>query len=219
VHPNASALFAIFVVTNMGSGYDTLFWSDRWLLGKSIEELAPNVFRTVTVRTRKKRTVAEALVDNTWVFDIRGALNWHGLMEYLELWDAISDVHLSSSSDIHRWKFESSGFFSSRSAYKAFFVGAIKFEPWKHLWKSWAPNKCMIFLWLAVRNRCWTANRLQKKGTTRLAKGIMCTAMAVSLSMSRTDISFPIKLAYMRMCYWSQYKSAKELARRKWQRA
>jgi len=163
VHPNASALFAIFVVTNMGSGYDTLFWSDRWLLGKSIEELAPNVFRTVTVRTRKKRTVAEALVDNTWVFDIRGALNWHGLMEYLELWDAISDVHLSSSSDIHCWKFESSGFFSSRSAYKAFFVGAIKFEPWKCLWKSWAPNKCMIFLWLAVRNRCWTANRSQKR--------------------------------------------------------
>jgi len=163
VHPNASALFAISVVTNVGSGNDTLFWSSRWLLGKSIEELAPNVFRTVTVRTRKKRTVAEALVDNTWVSDIRGALNWHGLMEYLELWDAISDVHLSSSSDIHRWKFESSGFFSSRSAYKAFFVGAIKFEPWKRLWKSWAPNKCMIFLWLAVRNRCWTANRLQKR--------------------------------------------------------
>ena len=47
----------------------------------------------------------------------------------------------------------------------------------------------------------------------------MCTAMAVSLLMSRTDISFSIKLAYMRMCYLSQYKSAKELARRKWQRA
>ena len=170
VHPNASALFAISVVTNVGSGNDTLFWSSRWLLGKSIEELAPNVFRTVTVRTRKKRTVAEALVDNTWVSDIRGALNWHGLMEYLELWDAISDVHLSSSSDIHRWKFESSGFFSSRSAYKAFFVGAIKFEPWKCLSKSWAPNKCMIFLWLAVRNRCWTANRLQK-GNYKVSQG------------------------------------------------
>jgi len=164
VHPNASALFAISVVTNVGSGNDTLFWSSRWLLGKSIEELAPNVFRTVTVRTRKKRTVAEALVDNTWVSDIRGALNWHGLMEYLELWDAISDVHLSSSADIHRWKFESSGFFSSRSAYKAFFVGAIKFEPWKRLWKSWAPNKCKIFLWLAIHNRCWTADCLQKRG-------------------------------------------------------
>jgi len=29
---------------------------------------------------------------------------------------------------------------------------------------------------------------------TRLAKGVMCTAMAVSLLMSRTDIYFPIKL-------------------------
>jgi len=45
-----------------------------------------------------------------------------------------------------------------------FFVGSITFEPWKRLWKSWAPNKCKTFIWLAIRNRCWTADRLQKRG-------------------------------------------------------
>jgi len=38
------------------------------------------------------------------------------------------------------------------------------FEPWKRLWKSWAPGKCKTFLWLAIRDRCWTADRLQKRG-------------------------------------------------------
>jgi len=31
-------------------------------------------------------------------------------------------------------------------------------------WKSWAPSKCKTFIWLAIRNRCWTADRLQKRG-------------------------------------------------------
>jgi len=29
--------------------------------------------------------------------------------------------------------------------------------------KSWAPSKCKIFIWLAIQNCCWTADRLQKK--------------------------------------------------------
>jgi hypothetical protein len=152
------------VVTTVGNGTNTLFWSDRWLLGTSLEELAPNVHKTVPLRVRKSRTVTEALIDHSWVSDIRGALSWHGLMEYLELWDTIADFQLNTAEDHHSWKFESSGIFSSRSAYRAFFVGAIQFEPWKRLWKTWAPNKCKIFVWLAVRNSCWTADRLLKQG-------------------------------------------------------
>jgi hypothetical protein len=76
----------------------------------------------------------------------------------------LSEFLLNNSDDLHQWKFESSGIFSSRSTYRAFFVGAVQFEPWKRLWKAWAPNKCKTFVWLAIRNRCWTADRLQKKG-------------------------------------------------------
>jgi len=45
-----------------------------------------------------------------------------------------------------------------------FFAGSITFEPWKRLWKSLAPSKCKTFVWLAIRNRCWTADRLEKRG-------------------------------------------------------
>jgi len=164
VHPNTAALFTVSVFTTVGNGHNTLFWTDRWLHGCSIENLAPNVFKCIPARLRKSRTVREALLDLTWVSDIRGALGWLGLVEYLELWDVLTDVVLQDTEDIHHWKFEASGLFSSRSAYRAFFAGSVGFEPWKRLWKSWAPSKCKTFVWLAIRNRCWTADRLQKRG-------------------------------------------------------
>ena len=83
----------------MGNGENTLFWTDRWLLGTRLEDLAPSVFQAVPARVRKARTVAEALVDHSWVSDIRGALSLHGLVEYLELWDALTDFQLNNSVD------------------------------------------------------------------------------------------------------------------------
>jgi len=80
------------------------------------------------------------------------------------IWDAISEIHLNFTEDLHQSKFESSGIFSTRSAYRSFFIGAIHFEPWKRLWKAWAPNKCKIFVWIVIHNRCWTADHLQRRG-------------------------------------------------------
>jgi len=164
VHPNTTTIFAISIVTTVGNGQNTKFWTDRWLHGSCLEDLAPNVFKSVPLRLRKARTVNEALQNNTWVADIRGPLGWHGHAEYLELWDILNNWNLDTTNDVHQWKFEISGLFSTRSAYRNFFIGSVTFEPWKRLWKSWAPSKCKTFVWLAIRNRCWTADRLQKRG-------------------------------------------------------
>lgn len=58
--------------------------------------------------------------------------------------------------------------------HRAFHNGAITFEPWRRLWKSWAPPKCKVFLWLAIRNRCWTADRLAKSGLPHPAMCPLC---------------------------------------------
>jgi hypothetical protein len=40
-----------------------MFWTDRWLSGKkNIEELAPNLLRTVPLRAVKQCTVADAII-------------------------------------------------------------------------------------------------------------------------------------------------------------
>lgn len=96
--------------------------------------------------------------------EISSYLTLIGMQQYLLLWDSISEVVLSPETDQHVWRHESSGQFTSKSCYNVLFSGSITFEPWKQLWKSWAPPKCKTFLWLAIRNRCWTADRLRKCG-------------------------------------------------------
>jgi len=61
VYSQTSAMFAIAVESMVGNGRNTLFWTDRWLHGSSLESLAPNVVRCVPFKFRKKRTVHERL--------------------------------------------------------------------------------------------------------------------------------------------------------------
>jgi hypothetical protein len=51
-----------------------------------MEDLSPNVLKCVPLKVRKTRTMFEAMQHHTWVIDIRSALCWRGLAEYLELW-------------------------------------------------------------------------------------------------------------------------------------
>jgi hypothetical protein len=164
VHQSAKVFFSMAVVTEVGDGKNTLFWSDRWLNGQSLDRVVPHLFHTIS-RRAKKRTVFDALTDMRWVSDIRGALTVAVLDEYLELWDMLSEVVLQPNvAETHTWRFAASGQYSAKSAYEAMFVGAIHFKPWERIWKSWAPGKCKFFMWLVAHNKCWTADRLAKRG-------------------------------------------------------
>jgi exonuclease III len=164
-HKNAQALFALAVTTAVGNGRNTKFWTDRWLNGSSIEQLAPHLFACVPKRRAKRRTVSEALLDDNWVQDIQGHRSVAVMAEYLEIWDMIQEVVLQPEvEDVHKWRFEASGVFSTQSAYKAFFIGSVQFEPYNLIWGNWAPRKCKFFLWLVAHNRCWTADRLARRG-------------------------------------------------------
>jgi hypothetical protein len=100
-----------------------------------------------------------------WISLFKPTLSPVGIQQYLALWDTLEEIELTQQEDHHVWRRESSGLFSSRSCYKVQFMlmGSIIFEPWKRFWKSWAPPKCKTFLWLVMHNKCWTADRLQKR--------------------------------------------------------
>lgn len=51
-HPNSVALFAIAITTDIGNGKHMMFWTDRWIHGCSIENLALSVFAAVSKRRR-----------------------------------------------------------------------------------------------------------------------------------------------------------------------
>jgi hypothetical protein len=104
-------------------------------------------------------------VNRSWVEDIKGALTVQVLADYLSIWDLVDGVVLQPGVlDRHVWKLSSNGTYSCKSAYQAMFIGTIQFAPWRKIWRSWAPANCKFFAWLAINNRCWTSDRLARRG-------------------------------------------------------
>ncbi|XP_022681873.1 probable RNA-dependent RNA polymerase 3 [Setaria italica] len=68
----------------VGNGETILFWKDRWLNGKTMAEIAPNFILAIPKRIVRRRTVAEAISNQKWVSDIKGALSVQVLVEYLQ---------------------------------------------------------------------------------------------------------------------------------------
>lgn len=172
--PQVLSFFAMAVETVVGNGKNTRFWTDRWLLSQSLEHALPQLFSSIAARA-KKRIDFDAFNDGRWISDIKGALTVHVLIEYLHLWELLSTVVLQPEvEDTHIWKFTTSGIFSTKSAYGALFIGAVHFSPWEQIWKSWAPRKCKFFLWTVAHNKCWTADRLARRGLTYPPRCPLC---------------------------------------------
>ncbi|GJN20314.1 hypothetical protein PR202_gb07677 [Eleusine coracana subsp. coracana] len=172
--------------TTIGNGRTNLFWKEKWIHGSSIAELAPTVIAAVPAKTWDTRLVAEALVNQNWAHDIEGGISMIGLYELFQLADILADVVLSEEEDLHIWRFDNSGQYTTKSTYLAFFNGAIQFEPWRRIWKSWAPAKCKIFLWLAVRNNVGQQIVWQKETSL-----ILTIAYCVTKKLKISNIFLP----------------------------
>jgi hypothetical protein len=157
------------VVTEIGDGANTLFWQDKWLFGKTINEIAPLISTLVPTRIANMRTVFEAITD------FRGIVTVQVLLEFLNLCDLIDEMPLQPRvEDKHSWHLSTSGKYSAKSAYNALFQGSIPFNARERIWKSWTPNKCRFFLWLIAHNRCWTADRLARRDLPHLDRCPLC---------------------------------------------
>lgn len=62
---NAQALFYVVFKSIVGNGKTIRFWSDCWLSGKTVAEIAPNLIKLIPKRVVKNRTVAQALENRT----------------------------------------------------------------------------------------------------------------------------------------------------------
>jgi len=91
------------------------------LADQSLKQLLPHLFSAVAARGRK-RTVCASLENRKLVANIKGALTVEVLREYLQLWDLLQGFELQPEvEDSHIWQFPTSGNFSTKSAYEAFF--------------------------------------------------------------------------------------------------
>lgn len=147
--PAVQSIFRASTSWSIGDGTTCLFWEDHWIDGFTVAELAPLVHALVPRRLRKCRLVAEGLADRSWVQDVQGTLCPAALVQYIELWLRLSPVTLSATPDRLIWRWTTDGVYSAKSCYKALFYGSTIEPSWKLTWKSWAPLRIKIFLWLA----------------------------------------------------------------------
>jgi hypothetical protein len=147
VSAEVAGLISMAVITEVGNGANTLFWKDRWLHGQSIQDLAPMVYALVPNRRTSRRTVLEALNGDKWTEDLQGDIGPTALFEFFGLWDILNEVELNKEIlDKHIWRLSDSGNYTTKSAYDTLFHGAILFELYERIWKSWAPQMQIFYV-------------------------------------------------------------------------
>ncbi|KAF7016570.1 hypothetical protein CFC21_030152 [Triticum aestivum] len=52
--------------------------------------------------------------------------------------------------------------------------GSMTCFSWKLIWKNWAPPRVKFFHWLASQDRCWTADRLARRGLQHQPRCPLC---------------------------------------------
>jgi hypothetical protein len=111
------------LTSEVGDGANTLFWTDKWLHGERIFDLAPRLFGLIPKRFVSKRTLQEALSNKRWISDIKGALTVEAITDYLHLWEMFSGFELQPDrEDKHIFSIASDCRYSAKSTYKGLFL-------------------------------------------------------------------------------------------------
>jgi hypothetical protein len=119
------AFFYTAMLTEIGNGSSTLFWQDRWVHGKNIEDLAPRLLAVVPKNIRNNWTVLEALTDIKWLTDIKGALTVGVFADLLDLSDVLHTIQLHPDmQDKHIFRFATHENYSAKVAYEGLFIGS-----------------------------------------------------------------------------------------------
>ena len=164
---------------------DLLFGTRAYKLGARFWMLLP-----VNHLSFQKRVLAPSPISVIMARERRHStslLTWSGrlaqdLLEGVVLQEGIPDRHI--------WRLSASGEYTAKSAYDALFEGALSFAPYERIWKSWAPPKCRFFMWLVAHNRCWTADRLARRGLPHPDRCLLCeTSSTSSLDVCLQDNS------------------------------
>jgi hypothetical protein len=120
-----------------------------------------------TKSRKKKRSVASALHDNTWMRDLNHRVGFTAehLTQFVTVWSLIATtvLHLDREDTIV-WTRTSHGLYNTSSAYRAQFTDCPATPDLASIWKAWVPPKCKFFAWLILQDRVWTCDRLARRG-------------------------------------------------------
>lgn len=172
--PEVQAFFRASTFTTIGDGKQALFCEDRWINGETAMEIAPCLYHLVPSRIRQRQSVREGLTNRNWVRGIPRGLSVQPLIEYLHLRDAVSNVQLIEQPDRTIWRWTNDGVYTAKSAYNMLHIASTPFLGHKLIWKTWAPLRVKIFLWLAFKRRHWTNDGRMRHGLEAREECFLC---------------------------------------------
>jgi hypothetical protein len=105
-------------------GCSTSFWLNPWLHGRSVEEVMPNLFTTLSGRQWHRHSVAKVLKNKSWLGDIARPLTVPVLVQYVLFHEQVEAITLDpTAQDSTIWRWDPSGVYSTSSTYEALFLG------------------------------------------------------------------------------------------------
>jgi hypothetical protein len=134
-----------------------------------VEDIAPHVVMLVSKRRANACSVKDRLA-RVWLTN-GPTLGELALAKFFLPWRRLASIVLDPGrEDKLVWRWTEDGCYSSKSAYNAFFAGAVTTLIVDEIWYSRTLYNCKFFVWQILKNRCWTADRLQCRGLPLLCK-------------------------------------------------
>jgi hypothetical protein len=85
ISKEVQGLVDMAMVTVIGDGCSTFFWKDKWFNGKRIKDPASSIYAMVHKRVVNKRKVSEAICNQQWISDFRGALSVPVITDFFQI--------------------------------------------------------------------------------------------------------------------------------------
>jgi hypothetical protein len=165
---------------------------DRWIYGGgggtegSCE--GPN-------KEENERLVGEALPEDGWIDDIAEEMTEEIWRECLMLWEAVETVERDAENPDHiSWKGVESGKYTAKTTYGMLCQGSMRWIMSKPVWGSFAPMKCKIFAWLAVKYRLCTSDRRARHGLREMPDAFF-TCLLAEDNADHILVLYPWRLA------------------------
>lgn len=118
-------------------------------------------------------------------------------MEFFSLWDLVQEFAIDELvKDNVTWRQTPSGSYTAKSAYELFFVGRTALAGARELWTAGAPLKHKLHMWLVLRDRLWTADRLARRGMQHNPLCPLCCQEAETIEHITVQCSYSREVWY-----------------------
>jgi hypothetical protein len=138
------------------------FWQDDWSGKGRLCDIALDLYK---IASRKKPLVSKELENDNWISTVSSLNTVDQLRDFIMVADLVTNVTLDAlQPDTISWLWTTSGCYSTKSAYKAQFIGSDPIFSTNKVWKADAEPKCTMFSWLVLHEKILTAYRLAVRG-------------------------------------------------------